>query len=528
MNRFTLRAGSVVSRPTLVRAGALAASAALATSLAACGGSGSPANASSSTDTVTIGENADAAPNGYDPLLYSAGQFNFFAGLYDALFVTDAQGAVTPSLVSSFTDSADHRTLTLKLRQGVTFTDGSTLDSALVKQNLDRRSDKTLAAYGQIAPTGSSAITSIATPDAQTVVITWATPQAMGANNLADEAGVIVGKQGLANPDSLKTTPDGSGPYTLSSSGTTRGSSYTLTKNAKAWNAKTFPYQTVVFKVITDPQALANAVVSGQVDVAGQLDPTTLDVVKSRKSLAQVGGTIVGFPVVDKTGRTNPAFAKPEVRLALSYAIDRETLVKQLHPGDKPTAQLFPSSATGFDPALNQKYAYDPAKAKQLLAQAGYPNGFSIDLTVLGQPTEDEVAVQKQWQQIGVKVNFITATSTDAAFAAAQTQPLLFGPFAVGSNPAGFTAGVVYGGFMNLQHAKDPNIEKALGGALGGSGSAKDAALKDLNAAITDDGWYIPLYESYIYFGYDKSKVAAPALYGNYGEAVLSSIKPAS
>src|SRR5689334_5324873 len=91
MNRFTIRAGSVVSRPTLVRAGALAATAALATSLAACGGGSSSAGGSGSTSTVTIGENADAAPNGYDPLLYSAGQFNFFAGLYDALFVTDAQ-----------------------------------------------------------------------------------------------------------------------------------------------------------------------------------------------------------------------------------------------------------------------------------------------------------------------------------------------------------------------------------------------------------------------------------------------------
>jgi peptide/nickel transport system substrate-binding protein len=477
---------------------------------------------------VTIGKDADSAPNGYDPLLYSAGQFDFFAGLYDALFVTDAAGKVQPSLVSSFTDSPDHTQLTLKLRQGVTFTDGSTLDSALVKQNLDRRSDATLAAYGQIAPTGSSAIKEVATPDAQTVVITWATPQANGPTNLADEPGVIVGSKGLQNADSLKTTPDGSGPYTLDAGKSTRGSSYTLTKNAKAWDAKAFAYDTVVFKIITDHQALANAVASGQVDVAGQLDQTTLDTVRSRKSLTQVGGTIMGFPVADKTGKTNPAFAKPEVRLALSYATDRATIVKQLHPGDKATAQLFPSSATGFDPALNKQYAYDPAKAKQLLAQAGYPNGFSIDLTVLGQPTEDEVAIQKQWSQVGVKLNFVTATSTDAVFAAAQTQPLLFGPFAVGGNPAGFTAGVVYGGFMNLQHATDPNIEASLGKALGSTGADQEAALKQLNAAITNDGWYIPVYESYIYFGYDPAKVAKPAIYGNYGEAVLSSIKPAS
>jgi peptide/nickel transport system substrate-binding protein len=518
MNRFTLRTGVAVI------------AAASVTSLAACGGgnSGSGTSTGASNTKVTIGEDADAAPNGYDPLLYSQGQFNFFAGLYDSLFVTDATGKASPSLVSSSTDSPDHTKLTLKLRQGVTFTDGSTLDSAVVKANLDRRSDKTLAAYGQLAATGSSAIAAVATPDAQTVVVTWAKPQTDGPAALADEAGTIVGSKGLKDAASLKTTPDGSGPYTLDAGNTTRASTYTLTKNTKAWSAKSFPYQTLVFKVITDPQALANAVVSGQVDAAGQLKPTTLELVKSRQSIAQVGGTIVGFPIADKTGKTNPAFAKTEVRQALSYGLDRASLVKQLHPGAKATAQLFPAAATGFDPALNTKYAYDPAKAKQLLAQAGYPNGFTIDLTVLGQPTDDEVAIQKQWQQIGVKLNFVTATSTDAVFAAAQTQPMLFGPFAIGSNPAGFVAGVVYGGFMNLQHAKDPNIEAALGGALGGTGAVKDAALKKLNAAITDDGWYLPVYEDYIYFGYNKAKIAKPELYGSYGQMVLSSIKPSS
>jgi peptide/nickel transport system substrate-binding protein len=517
MNRFNTRAGTVV----LV--------AAAVTSLAACNrGTAAGGSSQGATNTVTMASNADSAPNGYDPLLYAQGQFGFFASLYDALFVTDTSGKVQPSLASSFTSSPDNTQLTLKLRDGVTFTDGSTLDSALVKQNLDRRSDTTLAAYGQIASTGSSAIKDIATPDAQTVVITWATPQATGPNNLADEAGVILGKQGVTDPNSLKTTPDGSGPYTLDTSKTTRGSSYTLTKNTKAWNANPWPYTTIVYKIITDPQALANAVASGQADVAGQLDANTVSVVQSKKAVVQQGGTIVGFPVADKTGKTNPAFAKPEVRLALSYAIDRETIVKQLHPGAKATAQLFPSDAPGFDAALNSQYAYNPTKAKELLAQAGYPDGFSLDLTVLGQPTEDEVAIQKQWQQIGVKVNFITATSTDAAFAAAQTQPLLFGPFVVGNNPAGFVAGVVYNGFANLQKATDPNIDKALGAALGTTGEQQTAALKDLNAAITNDGWYIPVYESFVYFGYDPSKVAKPVIYGSYGSVILASVKPAA
>ena len=147
---------------------------------------------------------------------------------------------------------------------------------------------------------------------------------------------------------------------------------------------------------------------------------------------------------------------------------------------------------------------------------------------MLGSPTNDEIAVQQQWAKIGVKLTFITATSTDAAFAAAQTQPLLFGPFSVGTNPAGFVAGVVYGGFMNLQHATDPKIQAALGGALGATGDAQRTALGQLNAAITNEGWYIPVYESFNYFGYNAKKVAKPALYTNYGQIVLSSVTPAS
>ena len=93
---------------------------------------------------------------------------------------------------------------------------------------------------------------------------------------------------------------------------------------------------------------------------------------------------------------------------------------------------------------------------------------------------------------------------------------------------AGFVAGVVYGGFMNLQQAKDPAIEASLGAALGATGDAQNAALKDLNAAITNDGWYLPVYEDFTYTGYNKAKVAEPGWAGANNYLVLSSITPAS
>ena len=129
-----------------------------------------------------------------------------------------------------------------------------------------------------------------------------------------------------------------------------------------------------------------------------------------------------------------------------------------LHPGARATSQLFPEAATGFDPALDEEFAYDPDRARELLAEAGLPDGFEVNITVLGQPAEDLVVIQSQWAEVGITLNFTTATSTDQLFAAVNTDPLLWGP-SRSARSHGFIAGVVYGGFMNTQGATEPEIE---------------------------------------------------------------------
>src|SRR5687767_8119049 len=116
-----------MSRPTFVRAGAAVIAVASATTLAACSGGGGGsggASSQSAEDTVTVALDADGAPGGYDPLLYSQGQFTFMSALYDSLFVTQPDGSIEPSLVTEFENNADNTQTTLTLREGVTFTDG--------------------------------------------------------------------------------------------------------------------------------------------------------------------------------------------------------------------------------------------------------------------------------------------------------------------------------------------------------------------------------------------------------------------
>ncbi|WP_169732932.1 ABC transporter substrate-binding protein [Haloechinothrix halophila] len=518
-------ARSLLSRTSLTQLGALAVAAAVA--LTGCGGAGgSDGGAAGDAKTMTIALDADAAPNGYDPLVYAQYQSQFFSALYDSLFVTQEDGSVAPSLVTEFSTSEDNTQLTLKLREGVTFTDGSTLDSTLVKDNLDRRDNPELTSYGVFAEGDSAEIAEVAAPDPRTVVITWAEPQAAGQNNLADTAGMIVGATAIEDPGTLTTTPAGSGPYTLNKGQTTKPNTYTLDKKPDAWNADNYPFETVVYKTITDDQALANAVVSGQADVALPLDPDTVDMVESQQTVAENGGTLFGFLVFDKTGATSEPFGDVRVRKALSYAIDRQSIVDNLHPGDKPTANMVSSESSAYDPSLDEEFAYDPDRAKQLLAEAGYPDGFSFDKVTPGKPTADEVAVQRQWEQIGVTMNLNPASSTDAVFAAARTQPLGFGPFAF-NDLLGFVQGVVYGGFMNLQEATNPEIEAAMAAAAEAAGGGRTEAVQDLNRAIVTEGWYIPMYESFTYAGYNASKVTEPKFGGTNNYIMLSSLRPA-
>ena len=367
-----------------------------ASSGGSAGGSGTP------SQTLSIGYDSDPAPQGYDPLLYGAGQRLFYESLYQSLFVQTSTGGVAPELVTSFSYNASKTQLTLKLKSGVTFTDGSKLTAQLVKENLDRRSDAKLQSYGAFATGGADQITNVTAPDASTVVLTFAAPQATFQTNLAGVPGMIVGQHGISDPAGLQTAPDGSGPYKLSSA--VKGSSYTMTREPGA-AAATYPYAAVVYKPFLDKQARANAQISGQTDVS-VLDPSTVPMAASNGvSVVKNGGTIQTLLIFDKTGVTAKPFGSKLVRLALSYAIDRSAYVDAIAKGSVPTASAFPQASPGYDPSLNAAYAFSDAKAKQLLAQAGYPHGFSF--TITASPTDEAQLefIQKQFAAIGVTMN---------------------------------------------------------------------------------------------------------------------------
>ena len=517
-----------VSTIKRIGAGALAVA---ALSLTACGGtaasgggSGSASGSGASTGTLTIGYDADPAPQGYDPLLYAAGQRLFYESLYQSLFVPTATGGVANGLVTSYSYNPAKTQMTLKLKSGVTFTDGSKLTAQLVKENLDRRSNAKLQSYGAFAKGGADEITSVTAPDASTVVLAFAAPQASFQTQLAGEPGMIIGQQGISNPASLNTAPDGSGPYKLSAA--VKGSSYTVTRQSGA-AAATYPFGTITYKAYLDKDARVNAQISGQTDVS-ILDPSTSSTAQGNGvSLVKNGGTVDAMLIFDKTGVTAKPFSNKLVRLALSYAIDRAAFVAALAKGSHPTANAFPQASPGYDATLDSAYALNVAKAKQLLAQAGYPNGFTFTTTASPTIEAQDEFLQKQFAAIGVTMNITETTSTAQLFGAINTEPMGYIALSWPSE-IGITAGVLVGGFANPHKTQDPVIGAALGAASNATGDGYPAALKKLNDALIDEGWIIPLAEQYAYVGYNAKKVTAPVFPGLDQYPLLTSLKPAS
>ncbi|MDN4609833.1 ABC transporter substrate-binding protein [Arthrobacter burdickii] len=513
--------------PSVRGSSAVLAGALLLGSLTACGGSSNQAAAEADTSMLTLAIDSDSGSFGYDPLRVSAAQRQFFEGLYESLMTLQPDGSAGPGLAEEFSYNADNTVMTLTLRDDVTFTDGSKLDAELVKANLDRRSDPALSAYSAVAKGGAQEITSVDVVSPTEVALTFAKPQPGFENNLTSTTGMIVGKDGVTDTASLAATPDGSGPYTLDPT-TVKGSKYVFVKNEESSEASDFAFDKVVFSVVLDPQARANALVSGQADVA-MLTSSTVDFAESKGSgVSQIGGTVNTMISFDKIGKTAPAFAEEKVRQAIQHAINRQALVDALHKGDIPAWNALPKDSAGFTEDLETEFAYDPEKAKSLLAEAGYPDGFEFTIIASAQTQTDLQAVQKDLAAVGITMNVKMAASTDEAFAAVATTPLGYSPLNW-DNPVGVMYGVVLNGFTNVQKATDEELSAATAelAAAKDDAAAKTAATK-LNTRLVESGWMIPLYEALVNQGYNTKKVAPVEFAGTNAYPLLSSYKPAS
>lgn len=387
-----------------VKALALTAAAAGAIALAGCtsGGGGTVAPPS---DTLTVA--VSTPPISMDPTTAGNGLplAWYMAVAYEPLIQRDPDGATSPGLATSWEYSEDRLSFVLQLREGVTFSDGDDLTAEAVVAWLEH-----YKANGSFSGTWFSNVAAFEATGPLEVTIRLSAPDPMLPWGLgqAGNAGAIVSPTGLANADLLGTETHGAGPYMLDSDATVANSSYVFVKNPNYWDPDAQHYEKIVFTVIADQNSALAALRSGQVQVAQGSASTAEAALEAGLTVSQGPSAMVGAYFADFDGTVVPQFADLRVRQALNYAIDREAITTAVY-GEfgTPTALYTPPGIAGFLPELEETYPYDPEKAKELLADAGYPDGFGFTMLVqTGIDNGDLLAeaMVAQWREIGVNV----------------------------------------------------------------------------------------------------------------------------
>ena len=477
-------------RPTR-RLGAGVPAVAVLLALSSCGGEGS----SSDDPSAPAGEGrvalaVQAAPNSLDPAQLNDGQQRYVWGaLYDSLLYLSDEGVPQPNAAEGWEYSEDARTLTLDLRDGMTFSDGDPVTSEAVKVTLERTRTTAGPQQGNL-----SAVESIDAPDEDTVVLRLSRPDPNLLVSLSYGAGVI------GDPDTMDdvTTaldPVGSGAYTLDREATVDASTYVLQRRDDHWNVDAYPFRTVTVRVIADRTATFNALIAGEVD-AGTVDAAQAEQAEaSGLSVTRLEGQSVGALVLtDRGGQVAQPLEDVRVRQAINMAFDRQGMVDALLSGfGTPTSQIFSPASAAFVEDLAAEYEYDPQRARELLAEAGYPDGFSItvpaSLTVqpfqptIGQLLAD-IGITVEWEPVTPQTNVQTTDwgmyfNLGAAAPPARTVALYFAP----------------NGSHNPFAYQDPELDALIAEVASVSDADRAAELyQEINAAAVEDALFAPLF----------------------------------
>lgn len=386
--------------------------------LTACGGTGGGAGGS---HTLVIGMTAAEIPGTDTVLAFTQGfegerfvNFQLYDGLtrFD-LKQSDSVPGVVPGLATSWETSADGRTWTFHLRDGVTFADGTPFNADAVIFAYDRLlNDKSGAYFPKAAAAArlwSGPIASYRKVDDKTVQVTTKEPTGHLLSDLTlltIPSPTAVQKYGN---DGFSEHPAGTGPFRFVS--LEPGRQLTLAANPTYWGGAP-KIDRLVLRPMPDASARIAALRSGEVNWIEYPNPDDI------AGLKQAGYTILQNNYDHlwycTFNQAATGWSDVRVRRAANYAINRQSIADDLLKGTaEPVFQHAPKATAEHDPG-NDVYSYDVAKAKSLLQEAGYANGFTTTLTVptggSGNliPVPIATALQTQLAQIGIKVELRT------------------------------------------------------------------------------------------------------------------------
>lgn len=330
-----------------------------------------PSAAFAAKDSLVLGMVLE--PPHLDPTAHAAAAVDevVYANVFEGLTRIDRNGAVKPALAESWAVSDDGLTYTFTLHEGVTFHDGTAFDSADVKFSLDRAmaDDSVNAQKGLFAP-----IASVTAPDARTVIVTLKQPAGNLLFNLGWGDAIIVAPESAAKNNEM---PIGTGPFKFDR--WVKGDRIELVRNPDYWGTPA-KLAKVTFKIIPDPSAATAALLAGDVDAFPNVPaPEALAQFEADPRFTVVVGSTEGETIL-AMNNARDALKDIRVRRALAMAIDRQAIIDGAMFGyGTPIGSHFaPHHPAYVD--LTGRTPYDPAKAKDLLAEAGYGDSLTLSL----------------------------------------------------------------------------------------------------------------------------------------------------
>jgi len=346
-----------------------------------------------SASAQTIGIAIGSEPTTLDPQLRDDGGERVVTdNIFETLMVRDAAGTLGLGLAAAEPVLVDPTTWEVKLREGVTFQNGEPFDAEAAAFSINRVvnpdfNSEQLSYFNTI--TGAEAV------DVTTLRITTSGPDPILPTRLYWLK--MVPPVAAADPG-FAENPIGSGPYKFDS--WSRGSSITLTANTDYWGGAP-EVDEVEFRFIPEFGTRLSSLLSGEVDLITNLLPEFVDQVP--QSFAVTG---VELPIILLSDQNEPV-NDVRVRQALNYAVDKEALAEALYGGyaDVMRGQLLAPSYFGFNPEVTG-YAYDPEKAKALIAEAGAEGAEVTLYGTAGRWLKDRElveAVAASWEEVGIK-----------------------------------------------------------------------------------------------------------------------------
>ncbi|HWI72254.1 MAG TPA: ABC transporter substrate-binding protein [Baekduia sp.] len=485
---------SKATSPQTARRALIAGLAVVALAAAGCGGKGTSTTSTQSPSakgsTLRIGL-SNALGAGLNPAtdLYKP----LYTIPYENLITVTGKGDVVPGLAKSwrYEKGSKNTIFKITLGDGLKFSNGEPVTPAAVKGYIEY--------WQRVNPYAPNVPIKQIDTAANTVTLTFKGPHADAVYDISHyNLGAIAAPEAVKNPKLMQSDTYGAGQYVLDKQGTVPGDTYAFVPNKAYHDQNAIKWNKITAKLLKDAGSSLQAVQAGQLDVV-EGDPTTAGAAK------KAGLTVAGFPngtatllFQDQTGDVLKPLGDPRVRQAINYAIDRAALAGALGatPSDA-TSEV--KTTNGWDPALRNYYKYDVNKAKSLLADAGYADGFKMTCANLGalRPALGDPLVQavaKYLGAVGIKVEALHPTSVQEGIAQARKAPCWIA--ATPESPVGpwYQLTVAPTAFTNITHFVEPKLQAMIDRADAADVETAAPIWKQVMPYVTEHAMVAPLF----------------------------------